>query len=97
MHSNARVEFFKKMCQATEVPYVYSVMWISPRYYVNILSMGNPLIPDAEKHLNQNYSENIIEINFVRRKCRRFGFPSVILCKHKRFYKSYKPDFRALL
>ena len=38
---------FKKMCQATTVP--YSVMWISPRYYVNILSMGNPL-PDAEKH-----------------------------------------------
>ena len=35
---------FKKMCQATTVP--YSVMWISPRYYVN---MGNPLIPDAEK------------------------------------------------
>ena len=25
---------FKKMCQATTVP--YSVMWISPRYYVNI-------------------------------------------------------------
>ena len=38
----------KKMCQATTVP--YSVMWISPRYYVNILSIGNPLIPDAEKH-----------------------------------------------
>ena len=83
MHSNARVEFFKKMCQATEVP--YSVMWISPVYYVNILSMGNPLIPDAEKHLNQNYSENIIEINFVRRKCRRFGFPSVILCNTSGF------------
>ena len=39
---------FKKMCWATTVP--YSVMWISPRYYVNILSMENPLIPDAEKH-----------------------------------------------
>ena len=39
---------FKKMCQAATVP--YSVMWISPRYYVNIGSMGNPLIPDAEKH-----------------------------------------------
>ena len=39
---------FKKMCRATTVP--YSVMWISPRYYVNIISMGNPLIPDADKH-----------------------------------------------
>ena len=39
---------FKKMCQATTVP--YSVMWISPPYYANILSMGNPLIPEAEKH-----------------------------------------------
>ena len=39
---------FKKMCRATTVP--YSVMWVSPRYYVNILSMGNPLIPDAEEH-----------------------------------------------
>ena len=39
---------FKKMCRATTVP--YSVMWISPRYYSNILSMGNPLIPDDEKH-----------------------------------------------
>ena len=39
---------FKKLCWATTVH--YSVMWISPRYYVNILSMGNPLIPDAEKH-----------------------------------------------
>ena len=39
---------FNKMCWATTVP--YSVMWISPRYYENIPSMGNPLIPDAEKH-----------------------------------------------
>ena len=39
---------FKKKCPATTVP--YSVMWIPPRYYVNILSMGDPLIPDAEKH-----------------------------------------------
>ena len=39
---------FKKTCRATTVP--YSVMWISPRYYVNIGSMGNPLIPDAKKH-----------------------------------------------
>ena len=38
----------KKTCQATRVP--YSVMWISPRYYASIGSMGNPLIPDAEKH-----------------------------------------------
>ena len=35
---------FKKMCRATTEP--YSVMWVSPQYYVNILSMGNPLIPD---------------------------------------------------
>ena len=28
---------FKKICQATTVPY-------------SVLSMGNPLIPDAEKH-----------------------------------------------
>ena len=34
---------FKKTCRATTVP--YSVMWISPRYYVNIGSMGNPIIP----------------------------------------------------
>ena len=44
--------FFKKMCRATTVP--YSVMWISPRYYVNIGSMGNPLIPDAEKQAPKN-------------------------------------------
>ena len=35
---------FKKTCWATTVP--YSVMWISPPYYVNIGSMG---ITDAEK------------------------------------------------
>ena len=39
---------FKKMCWATTVP--YSVMWISSRYYENISSIGNPLIPDAKKH-----------------------------------------------
>ena len=39
---------FKKTCWATTVP--YSVTWISPRYYVNIGSVGNPLIPDAEKY-----------------------------------------------
>ena len=39
---------FKKICWATMV--LYSVMWISPRHYVNILSMGTPLIPDAEEH-----------------------------------------------
>ena len=41
-------EFFKKTCRATTVP--DSFMWISPRYYVNIASIGIPLIPDAEKH-----------------------------------------------
>ena len=41
------MEFLRKTCRATMVP--YSVMWISPRYYVNIGSMGNPLIPDAKK------------------------------------------------
>ena len=46
MYSSAKMEF-KKMCQATTVP--YSVMWISPQYYVNIGSMGNPLLPNAEK------------------------------------------------
>ena len=35
---------FKKTFRATTVP--YSVMWISPPYYVNIGSMG---ITDAEK------------------------------------------------
>ena len=39
---------FKKMCPSTMVP--YSVVCISPRYYVNIGSMGNPQIPDTEKH-----------------------------------------------
>ena len=39
---------FEKTCQATMVS--NSVMWISPRYYVHNESMGNPLIPDAEKH-----------------------------------------------
>ena len=39
---------FKKTCRATLVP--YSVMYISPRYYVNIRSMGNPLIPDPQKN-----------------------------------------------
>ena len=43
-----QIGIFKKMCRATTVP--NSVMWISPRYYVNILIMGNPLIPDAKKH-----------------------------------------------
>ena len=49
---------FKKTCQATMVP--YSVMWISPRYYVNIGSMGNPLIPDTKTHaLQPFYSLNL--------------------------------------
>ena len=29
---------FKEMCRATTVP--YSVMWVSPRYYVNICKYG---------------------------------------------------------
>ena len=37
---------FKKTCRAKAVP--YSVMWISPQYYVHIGSIGNPLIPDTE-------------------------------------------------
>ena len=50
--------FFKKTCQAATV--AYSVMWISPRYYVHNGSMGNPLIPDAEKHsLLPFYSLNL--------------------------------------
>ena len=70
MHSNAKNVIFKKACQATTV--TYSVMWISPRYFVHIGSIGNPLIPDAEKQalqpfyqfvVNQNYSEYIIEID----------------------------------
>ena len=40
---------FKKTCRATTLP--YSVMWISPRYYVNIGSMGNPIIADAKNTL----------------------------------------------
>ena len=48
---------FKKICQETMVP--YSVMWISPRYYVNILSMGNPRTPDAKKHFAAFYSVNL--------------------------------------
>ena len=46
--SQCQSGIFKKMFQATMVP--YSVMWISSPYYVNILSLGNPPIPDAEKH-----------------------------------------------
>ena len=50
-------EIFKNMSQATTVP--YSVMWISPRYYVNILSMCNPLIPDACEFKNRYVKANI--------------------------------------
>ena len=39
---------FMKTCRVTTVS--YSVMWISHRYYVNIGSMGNPLIPNPEKN-----------------------------------------------
>ena len=58
MRSNAKME---------KVP--YSVMWISPRYYVHNGSIMNPLIPGAEKHslwqfvVNQNYSVYIDQIN----------------------------------
>ena len=41
-------DIFEKRCRANTVP--YSVIWISPQYYVNIGSMGNPLRPDAKKH-----------------------------------------------
>ena len=48
---------FKKTCPATTVP--YSVMWISPLYFVHIEIMCNPLIPDAEIHaLRPFYSLN---------------------------------------
>ena len=46
---------FKKMFRATTVP--YSVMWISPGYYVK--SMGNPLIPDAGEFKNRYVKANI--------------------------------------
>ena len=49
---------FKKTCWTTVVP--YSVMWISPRYCVHHVSMGNPLIPEAEKYpLRPFYSLNL--------------------------------------
>ena len=44
---------FKKTCRETTVP--YSVMRIPSRYYVHIGSMGNPLIPDSEKHALQPF------------------------------------------
>ena len=34
-------------------------MLISPRYFVNILSMGNPLIPDASEFKNRYVTANI--------------------------------------
>ena len=75
MHSNAKMEFFKKMYQATTVP--YSVMWISPRYYVK--SMGNPLIPDAGEFKNRYVKANInlwlIKIIVSR--------PLKLICKEK--------------
>ena len=39
-------EIFKKTCRAKP----YSVLWISPRYYVLNGSMVKTLIPDTEKH-----------------------------------------------
>ena len=51
---------FKKTCRATTVP--CSDMWISPRYYVNIGSMGNPLIPNAEKHALQPFCSLNLQI-----------------------------------
>ena len=38
---------FKKMCRATMVP--YSVIWISPRYYVHIGSMGIGESPNTRR------------------------------------------------
>ena len=37
----------------------YSFMWISPQYYVQIGSTGNPLIPDAEHALRLFYLLNL--------------------------------------
>ena len=45
---NAKMEFFRK--PVLQQRYQSTVMLISPRLYVHIGSMGNPLIPDAEKH-----------------------------------------------
>ena len=42
-------EIFKKPVGQQRYP-MQLVMWISPRYFVHIGSMGNPLIPDAEIH-----------------------------------------------
>ena len=53
MHSNAKMELLRNV----SVP--YSVMLISPRYHVNILSMGNPLIPDASEFKNRYVTANI--------------------------------------
>ena len=51
---------FKKTCRATKVP--YSVMWISPRYYVHNGSIMNPLIPVAEKHSLRQFSSLNLKI-----------------------------------
>ena len=52
---------FKKTSRATTVP--NSVMWNSPRYYVNIGSVGNPLIPDSEKQALRPFYSLTLEID----------------------------------
>ena len=54
MHSNAKMELLRK-CVGT----LFSYVDLSPRYYVNILSMGNPLIPDASEFKNRYVTANI--------------------------------------
>ena len=47
---------------------------------------------------NQNYSEYIIDIICKGGNVEDLEFPIFVLCKQAVFiYKSYKPDFRALL
>ena len=55
----------KKTCRATTVP--YSIMWISPQCYVNIGSMGHPLINPVLrlKTLSQTCVGGISHLNLV--------------------------------
>ena len=57
-YSNAKMKLLRKRVGQQRYP-PYSVMWISPRCYVNILSMGNPLIPDAGEFKNRYVKANI--------------------------------------
>ena len=46
---------FKKICRATTV--TYSVIHVDlPSIFTHIESMGNPLIPEAEKHALQPFT-----------------------------------------